>query len=54
MLVALSAFLICGAVKNTAGTFPTRYADALARLMGFGGIPAGSALLAAANHQPPI
>lgn len=50
MLVALSAFLICAAGKNAAGTFLTQYADALARLMDFGGVPAGSALLAAANH----
>lgn len=52
MLTALSGFLICATVIIVAGTFLTRYADALADLTGFGRLLVGSVLLAATTSLP--
>ena len=46
MLAPLLRFLICAAVIIVAGTFLSKYADAIAELTGLGRLLIGSVLLA--------
>jgi cation:H+ antiporter len=54
MLFALTEFAVCAAIIVVAGTFLTRYADALADLTGFGRLLVGSILLAGATSLPEL
>jgi cation:H+ antiporter len=52
MLPALVQFLVCAAVIVVAGTFLSKYADAIADITGFGRLVVGSVLLAGATSLP--
>jgi cation:H+ antiporter len=54
MIVPLLQFLVCAAVIIVAGTFLTRFADAIAELTGFGRLLIGSVLLAGATSLPEL
>lgn len=54
MLFALIEFLLCAAVIILAGSFLTKYADALADLTGFGRLLVGSILLAGTTSLPEL
>jgi cation:H+ antiporter len=54
VLIALFQFVVCAVVIIVAGTFLTRYADALADLTGFGRLLVGSVLLAATTSLPEL
>jgi cation:H+ antiporter len=54
MILAVLQFLVCAAVIVVAGTFLTRYADAIADLTGMGRLLVGSILLAAATSLPEL
>lgn len=54
MLPVVLQFLLCAAVIVVAGTFLTRYADAIAELTGLGRLVVGSVLLAGATSLPEL
>lgn len=54
MLAPLFQFLICAAVIIVAGTFLSKYADAIAELTGLGRLLVGSVLLAGATSLPEL
>lgn len=54
MLTPILQFLVCAAVIVVAGTFLTRYADAIAELTGLGRLLVGSVLLAGATSLPEL
>lgn len=54
MVTALTQFLISAAVIVVAGTFLTRYADAIASITGLGRLVIGSLLLAGATSLPEL
>jgi cation:H+ antiporter len=54
MLTAVLQFVLCAAFIVVAGTFLTRYADAIADLTGFGRLLVGSILLAGATSLPEL
>ena len=54
MLAPLIQFLICAAVIIVAGTFLSKYADAIAELTGLGRLLIGSVLLAGATSLPEL
>jgi cation:H+ antiporter len=54
VLIAVLEFVVCAAVIIIAGTFLTRYADAIADLTGLGRLLVGSILLAGATSLPEL
>jgi cation:H+ antiporter len=54
MLSTLLAFALCAAVIVVAGTFLSKYADAIAELTGLGRLVIGSVLLAGATSLPEL
>ena len=54
MLAPLLQFLLCAAVIIVAGTFLSKYADAIAELTGLGRLLIGSVLLAGATSLPEL
>lgn len=54
MLLALLQFALCAAIIVVAGTFLSKYADAIAELTGLGRLLVGSVLLAGATSLPEL
>ncbi|QDU29423.1 Inner membrane protein YrbG [Anatilimnocola aggregata] len=54
MLVPILQFLVCAAVIVVAGTFLSKFADAIAELTGLGRLLVGSVLLAGATSLPEL